>query len=136
MNALPAPDYAALLSEIQPSVVQEEEQNERYISLLEQLAFKENPSKGEQQLIELLRLLIENFEARSYMIEPASPIEVLSELMEAHGMKQKDLVEQGVFETASVVSEVLGGKRDLTKDHIKRLSKYFHVSPAAFFDLT
>ncbi|HWZ42606.1 MAG TPA: helix-turn-helix domain-containing protein [Candidatus Saccharimonadales bacterium] len=135
MNELAVPDYAMLLSQTQPSVVHDEGQNELYISRMEELAFKEHPSKAEQQLIELLRLLIEDFEAKTYEIGPASPIEVLSELMEAHEMKQKDLVEQGIFETASVVSEVLSGKRELTKDHIKRLSKYFNVSPSAFFDL-
>lgn len=136
MNAAAVPDYASLLSKVQPSVVREEKQNEDYISQLEQLAFKENPTNAERQLIDLLTLLIENFESKQYKIEPASPTEVVSELMEAHNMKQKDLVEQGIFETASVVSEVLSGKRDLTKEHIRRLSKHFNVSPAVFFDIT
>ena len=136
MNALAVPDYAKLLSEIQPSVIQEEKQNEEYISLLEGLAFKETPTQAEQQLSELLLVLIENFEAKNYKIESASPLEALSELMEAHNMKQKDLVDQGIFQTPSIASEVLSGKRDLTKDDIKRLSKYFNVSPVVFFDLT
>jgi HTH-type transcriptional regulator/antitoxin HigA len=37
-----------------------------------------------------------------------------------------------VFETASVASEVLKGKRTLTTDHIRRLSKRFNISPAVF----
>jgi len=51
--------------------------------------------------------------------------------MDQHRLKQKDLV--GVFGTASIVSEVPSGKRQLNKDHIKRLSKRFHVSPEMFF---
>jgi HTH-type transcriptional regulator/antitoxin HigA len=39
----------------------------------------------------------------------------------------------GVFETASVASAVLNGRRELTKDHIKRLSQKFDVSPELFF---
>jgi len=39
----------------------------------------------------------------------------------------------GVFETASVISEVLSGKRELTKEHIKRLSVRFNVSPELLF---
>ena len=50
--------------------------------------------------------------------------------MAANGLKQKDLV--GVFETASVASEVLKGKRSLTTEHIRRLGKRFKVSPAVF----
>ena len=38
----------------------------------------------------------------------------------------------GVFETASVASEVLKGKRSLTTEHIRRLGKRFKVSPAMF----
>jgi HTH-type transcriptional regulator/antitoxin HigA len=51
--------------------------------------------------------------------------------MDQHGLKQKDLVD--VFGTASIVSEVLSGKRELNKEHIKRLSDRFHVSPELFF---
>jgi HTH-type transcriptional regulator/antitoxin HigA len=51
--------------------------------------------------------------------------------MEQHGLLQKDLAEE--FGTPSIVSEVLSGKRDLSKDHIKRLSQRFHVSPELFF---
>lgn len=51
--------------------------------------------------------------------------------MEAHNLRQKDLLD--VFGTESIVSEVLRGKRELTKQHIRRLSKKFHVSPAVFF---
>jgi HTH-type transcriptional regulator/antitoxin HigA len=38
-----------------------------------------------------------------------------------------------VFGTPSIVSEVLNGKRKLNKDHIKRLSRRFHISPELFF---
>jgi HTH-type transcriptional regulator/antitoxin HigA len=80
---------------------------------------------------ELLLLLVQEFEARNYSLHTATPIEALRELMEANGLRQKDLV--GVFETASVASAVLNGRRELTKDHIKRLSEKFNVSPELFF---
>jgi len=51
--------------------------------------------------------------------------------MDQHGLKQKDLV--GAFGTPSVVSEVLSGKREMNKEHIRRLSERFHVSPEIFF---
>jgi HTH-type transcriptional regulator/antitoxin HigA len=50
--------------------------------------------------------------------------------MTANALKQKDLV--GVFETASVASEVLNGKRALTTEHIRRLGKRFNISPVVF----
>jgi HTH-type transcriptional regulator/antitoxin HigA len=51
--------------------------------------------------------------------------------MDQHDLKQKDLVD--VFGTPSIVSEVMSGKRELNKEHIKRLSERFHVSPELFF---
>jgi HTH-type transcriptional regulator/antitoxin HigA len=51
--------------------------------------------------------------------------------MEAHKLRQKDLVD--VFGTESIVSDVLNGKRNLTKEHIRRLSTRFHVSWSVFF---
>jgi HTH-type transcriptional regulator/antitoxin HigA len=56
---------------------------------------------------------------------------MIRHLMDVNGLRQKDLVD--VFGTESIVSDVLSGRRDLTKDHIKRLSERFSVSPAVFF---
>lgn len=51
--------------------------------------------------------------------------------MDQHGLKPKDLVTG--FRTPSILPEVLSGKRDLNKDHIKRLSERFRVSQEPFF---
>ena len=51
--------------------------------------------------------------------------------MEENKLRQKDLLD--IFGTESIASDVLNGKRELTKEHIRRLSKRFGVSPAAFF---
>ena len=88
-------------------------------------------SPAEQRLAELLRLLIEDFEQESDALRPAKPIEILSELMEANSLKQKDIVD--VFGTPSIVSEVLNEKRGLTIEHRKKRSRRFNISPAVFF---
>lgn len=77
-------------------------------------------------------MLVEKYEEEHHQIASASPVEVLRELMEANDLRQKDLTRE--FGTESVVSEVLNGKRKLNKDHIEKLSKRFHISPAAFFE--
>lgn len=130
MNAQ-AIDYGALLSERQPAVIHDEEQNQQFIRALEELTGKENVTTAEARLIELLTLLVEDFESKRYPLPDAGPLDIIRHLMEAHGLRQKDLVD--IFGTASIVSDVLNGKRDLTKDHIRRLSQRFNVSPAVFF---
>lgn len=115
-----------------PAVIQSESENQRLTSLLEDLDRKQSRlSAAEQRLADLLTLLIEDFEARRYALKPATPVEALEELMNANGMKQKDLPD--IFSTPSIISEVLNGKRKLTTEHIRKLSRRFHVSPELFF---
>jgi HTH-type transcriptional regulator/antitoxin HigA len=114
-----------------PSVVRSDEQNEHYVAVLEQLERRKKLTKEEQRLAELLTLLVTDYEGKHYQLPKASAIEVLQELMRANGLRQKDLVEE--FGTESIVSEVLRGKREMNKEHIKRLSERFRISPAMFF---
>lgn len=124
-------EYAALLSSTLPAVIRNEAENERYIAMLEDLDRKGNRmTAAERRMAELLALLIEDFEEKHYAFKTSSPVEVLSELMKANKLKQKDLLD--VFGTPSIVSEVLHGKRQLTTEHIRRLSRRFHVSAEVF----
>jgi HTH-type transcriptional regulator/antitoxin HigA len=127
-----SPEYEALLRRIPPKVIRSEKENDVYTEILYDLDRRSNTlTPAEKELAELLTLLIEDFEERRYQLARAKPLEVLRFLMDQHGLKQKDLLD--VFGTPSIVSEVLNGKRELNKDHIKRLSERFHVSPELFF---
>ena len=129
MSAL-ATDYGSLLSETKPEVIHDEGQNDTFVARLEELTSKQ-VSPAEEKLIELLTVLIENFEAKHYPVQGSGPLDVIRHLMEENHLRQKDLVD--VFGTESIVSDVLNGKRDLAKDHIRKLSERFGVSPALFF---
>ena len=129
-TATSRPEYADLLARALPSVIRSEKENERYLAMLEELDEKGKLTAAEQRLAELLTLLIEDFEEKAYTLKAAKPIDILLELMKANDLKQKDLVD--VFATPSIVSEVLNGKRGLTIEHIKKLSRRFHLSPEVF----
>lgn len=78
-----------------------------------------------------MTILIENYERR-YHIDPAStPAKRVLHLMDANDLKPADML--GIFGTTSIMSEVLSGKRELSKDHIRALSDRFQVSPEVFF---
>jgi plasmid maintenance system antidote protein VapI len=79
----------------------------------------------------LLTVLIEEYEAKHDPVPEAEPGAIIRHSMEAHNLRQKDPLD--VLGTESIASEVLRGKRELTKQHIRRLSKKFNVSPAVFF---
>ena len=128
MNA----EYSRLLTKFSPKVIRTEKANEEYTEALYELDQRDATlTRAEKELAELLTLLIEDFESKRYALPRTKPVEVLRFLMEQHGLKQKDLA--GVFGTRSIVSEVLSGKRKLNREHIRRLSERFHVSPEVFF---
>lgn len=125
-------EYGALLRKFPPKVIHTEKENETYTEILYDLDRRSKAlTRAEKELAELLTLLIEDFEEKQYKLPRAKPRDALRFLMDQHGLKQKDLM--GVFGTPSIVSEVLSGRRELNKDHIKRLSERFHVSPELFF---
>jgi HTH-type transcriptional regulator / antitoxin HigA len=131
-SLIATPEYTALLREVAPKVIHTEQENEAYTEILYELDRRSKDlTAAEKELAELLTLLIENFEETRYRLPRAKPLDALRFLMDQHELKQKDLVK--VFGTASIVSEVLSGKRELNKEHIKRLSRRFHVSPELFF---
>src|ERR1019366_2744989 len=105
-TATAQPEYAALLARTLPAVIHSEKENERCIAMLEALDGKpEKLTAAERRLAELLTVLIEDFEQEAYALKPARPVEVLRELIESNGLKQKDLLD--IFGTPSIASEVL-----------------------------
>ena len=115
-----------------PRVIHSDEELSRYTEALFRLTAKADTAPEEDEAIELLTLLIEQYEAGRYPIPSASPVAVLRFLMERQGLQQKDLIPE--FGAESTVSLVLSGKRQMNRDHIARLSARFGVSPAVFFE--
>jgi HTH-type transcriptional regulator / antitoxin HigA len=125
-------EYSALLERTPPRVIRNEKENEAYTEILYDLDQRSKTlTPAEKEFAELLTLLIEDFEEKRYRLPRSKPLGVLKFLMQQHDLKQKDLLD--VFGTPSIVSEVLSGKREMNKEHIKRLSERFGISPELFF---
>lgn len=123
--------YGRLLSKTLPAVIKTEEENDRAILLVEKLLEKgDKISIEENALLDLLWGLIADFEEKFYQPREATPQEVLIELMDARGLKQKDLTE--VFTSKSRVSEAISGKREISKAQAKALAEFFNVSVELF----
>jgi len=123
--------YKRLLSRAMPVVIETKEENERMLAVVEKLMEKgEAISPEEEKLLKLLARLIEDFEEQYYHPGEATPLEVLQHLMESRGAKQNHLWE--IFGSKGIASEVLNGKRGISKTHARALADYFHV-PADLF---
>jgi len=123
--------YKRLLSQTMPVIIETEEENERMLRVIEKLMDKgEGVSLEEEKVLKLLTRLVEDFEERYYRPRDATPLEVLHHLMESREVKQTHLWE--VFGSKGIASEVLNGKRGISKTHARALADYFHV-PADLF---
>lgn len=79
--------------------------------------------KGDE--LEILSILIDEYEQKHFPIDLPDPVEAIKFRMEQMGMKQKDLAE--VIGFKSRVSEILNRKRKLTLEMIRKLSSVLHI---------
>jgi HTH-type transcriptional regulator/antitoxin HigA len=126
-------EYGALLVDIQPKVIGTEEENDRALSIVEDLMAEEKLSPEKEQILRLLVSLIEKFEDEHYQLAASTPHSMLIHLMEARGLRQTDLV--GIIGSRGVVSEVVNGKRSISNGQAKSLGSFFHVDPSLFISL-
>ena len=133
MNALPQINearYAKLLAKILPRPIQTERENRRMTELLLKLDEREDLSAEEEQLAEMLTILIEDFEAKHYPLATVLPHAALKELMEERGLRHADI--WPVLGNKGVASEILNGKRSISKAQAKKLAAFFHVPVELF----
>lgn len=112
-----------------PVIIETEAENERLLAVVEPLMRREL-SPEEARLFDLLVKLIEDFEERHYPLGAGSPTETLKFLMEQRSLRQRDIVH--LFGSSGVASEVINGKRAISKKQAKALAKFFYVSPELF----
>lgn len=123
--------YGTLLAEVLPTVIRTKAENEYYLSVVAGLMRKGAAlTKEEAALLDLLSLLIETFERHHYQLKKSTPAAILNELMAANRLKQSDLLP--VFGSKGRVSEVVNGKRSISKEQAKKLAVFFHVSADLF----
>jgi HTH-type transcriptional regulator/antitoxin HigA len=131
MTALDEIRYAELLKDKHPRVIRTEQENERALHEVEDLMSRGEQLRAEEaELLELLAILIERFEEERYALDPAPPLDVLRELMAARAMTQTEI--SRLFPSKGIASEVLTGKREISKAQAQKLGNFFHV-PAAIF---
>jgi len=126
--------YGMLLMQTLPSVISSDEELERLTEEIDRLMTKGiregELSPEEEQLLELLSVLVESYEDEHYPFPEAAPNEVLKFLMEDRELKQKDLVH--IFGSTGITSEVVNGKRSISKAQAKKLAEFFKISVELF----
>jgi HTH-type transcriptional regulator/antitoxin HigA len=124
--------YGRLLSQQLPKVIRTEKENEEMLAAIWELIKKgeDNLSAEELALLELMSVLVERFEEEHYPIPDSPPHQILKHLMESRNAKQADLVP--ILGGRGRVSELVNGKRAISKAQAKALAAFFHVSAEVF----
>lgn len=123
--------YGRLLARKRPAPIRTEADNELAIAEMEALDRRfDSLSPEEREYFDLLTVLVEAFEDEHYSLNTSTPHTRLRSLMEEHGLRQRDLLD--VFGSSGVASEVVNGKRSISKVQARKLATRFHV-PADLF---
>lgn len=124
-------EYVRLIDAFPPVKIQSAGQAEATETHIEELLARPQLNEAERAFVDLLSDLLADWEDARTDIADIRGIELIKILLKERGLRQRDLV--GIFATESIVSEVLAGRRDVTRRHIDRLADFFQVSQAAFF---
>ncbi len=111
------------------TVIKSDKQHREYCNKLENLVFSEQSDEYRDE-IELLTLLIEDWEARQFVDHEMDPVELVKSLMEEHDLTQTDLAEiAGIGK--SYMSEILNYKKQMSKRVIRNIARHFKIRQSA-----
>jgi HTH-type transcriptional regulator/antitoxin HigA len=121
-----------MMETLKYKVIKNEKQYDEYCQALHDLDFSpRKKTKGIQDEIDLLTLLIEKWDEEHNTFDELDPVQLLRSFIDDHKLKAKDLVE--ILEISKgYVSDILNYKKGLSKEVIRKLADRFKVSQEAF----
>ena len=118
-------------STVKYTIIKNLEQYNKYCNKHESLTLKDDDKYSDE--LELLELLIEDYDQR-IMIEKnkkLNPVELLKSLLKDSSISQTEL-SKSINVSRQLISDVLSYRRNISKDMMVKLSKYFSMSQEAF----
>ena len=130
-RAAPPDSYLSLIHRFPLRAIRDDRELDQAIALVNELLDRPKLDEGETDYLDVLGDLVEAYEERAHPMEPASDAAMLDSLLTDRGQSQLQ-VAAATGIANSTVSNVRHGKRQLTRDHIRRLAKHFHINPGVF----
>jgi HTH-type transcriptional regulator / antitoxin HigA len=118
--------YRKLLEEALPVAIRTQAEYHRLLGRAADLMEKpeDEISEEEGRLLALLSILIEEYENRAHPLPKSKPHKMLAYLLKEKNMKPSDL---WTVLPKSRVSEILNGKRSISKTQARQLAELLHV---------
>jgi HTH-type transcriptional regulator/antitoxin HigA len=123
--------YLDLIRRFPLRPIRSDRELEQAIQMVDSLIDRDDLDTDEQDYLDVLSDLVERYESEQHPLAPVSDAQMLQHLIEAKGVTQVETA-KGTGIAESTISEVLAGKRTLSRTHIGKLSRYFHVGPGVF----
>ena len=106
----------------------EKDYNDATNRLMEIFNAEQGTTEGDE--MELLMVLVKDYDDKHYVLPQVSPLEAIKYKMEERGIKAKDL--EPIIGSKGHVSSILSGRRELTLKIAQKLKDYFQL-PAEMF---
>jgi HTH-type transcriptional regulator / antitoxin HigA len=123
--------YMELVQRFPLRPIQSEDGLDEAIQVVNTLLDREELDEGSRDYLDVLGDLIEKYETKHHPLPPVSDAEMLQHLIQTKKVTQS-LVAAQTGIAVSTISEILAGKRGLSRNHIAKLSSYFAVAPGVF----
>jgi HTH-type transcriptional regulator / antitoxin HigA len=125
-------DYIELIREFPIRPIMSVKEHSAAQAILDRLVGRDDLSKGQLDYLAALVRFVEDYESERFALEmkQLTPIELLRYLMEQNDMNTSDL--GYVLGSRGLASEVLSGKRGLSKTLIRKLAERFGLDPSIF----
>lgn len=120
-------------STLKYSVIRNRKQYDNYCSILETLVFSKKKTRAVQDEIDLLTVLIEKYDSEHNPIQAMSPAELLRSFIEAPGAINQTALAEQLEVSKGYVSDMVNGKKAISREMAIKLAHIFRVSPLAFF---
>ena len=115
-----------------PRPIRNETQLRKVARVIDRLAVLDKPTRSQRDYLEVLATLVEAYESRRCEIDTpgVTPIEALKFLMAENDMTGSDLGR--LLGQRQLGAQILSGRRQLSKAHIRKLAGHFNVRADLF----
>ena len=122
--------YQSLLLDFTPRPISSEREYRRVLRYIER-HMEPHPPKAKGELLELLSTLVAQYESTRFPSPEVSVADLLEHLIEARGETRADLARATGIPRATITN-VIRGRRGLSKANALALGEYFGLHPATF----
>jgi antitoxin component HigA of HigAB toxin-antitoxin module len=124
--------YLELIRRFPLKKIKSEEELDDACRMIDEILDADVVAEEAQEYLEVLEELVKEYEKEHHQIPPVPDSYLLAHLIEAKDVTQAD-VARATGIAGSTISDIVAGRRHLTREQIGKLCRYFSISPDTFW---